>query len=152
MRYRVAIILLKYHFFSFFGFPFLFLFFYFTAWPTTRHPLPASRLPAARHQPPATRHPRKSPARNCYRLSVISFKSRNPFTSFPLTRPFSIVDTWVKEDSERTRKLSCSNFHDFRWNTIVPRCLSFVKLFQCTVLSCFCFGITSTLASSRTKM
>ena len=55
-------ILLKYRFFcnfcyrfSFFGFPFLFLFLFFKAWPATRHPLPATHLPA-------TRHPRKSPA------------------------------------------------------------------------------------------
>ena len=29
------------------------------------------------------------------------FKSRNPFTSFPLTWPFSFVDKWVKKNSER---------------------------------------------------
>ena len=84
---------------------------------------------------------------NCYwsvivnRLSVISLKSRNPFASFPLTRPFSIVHTWVKKNSERARKLSCSNFHDFWWNTIVPRCLSFVKVFQCA----FYMGIADRL-------
>ena len=39
--------------FFFFWFPlFIFIFLFFTAWPTTRHPLPVTRYP-----PTVTRHP-----------------------------------------------------------------------------------------------
>ena len=58
--------------FFFFCFPFLFLFFlYFTAWPTTRHPLPVTRYPRPATRLPATRHPRKSPAVNWTELNSI---------------------------------------------------------------------------------
>ena len=49
--------------FLFFWFPlFMFIFLFFTAWPTTRHPLPITHYPPPVYPLPVTRHPRKSPA------------------------------------------------------------------------------------------
>ena len=89
MRYRVAIILLKYLLllclllFFFFWFPlFIFIFYFLRPDPprATRHPLPATRYPSTRYPStrypsPVTRHLRKSPADFCsglrlYRLYV----------------------------------------------------------------------------------
>ena len=60
-------------FFLFLVSPFYFYFFinFFTAWPTTRHPLPVTRYPPPDYPPPATRHP--SPAeKSCRQLICLS--------------------------------------------------------------------------------